>query len=233
MALLLSVMVDDKSLPDDCHLDDTRHTTIDNNTRHTTIDNNQLELVNSLSQNQMESPDEKNYSSLAGLNETCDSSSSSSSSSDNNRTNNSKEEGGGYDEEDDVVEIDVVKLVQEQKLKFGEGDRAMSPPFGIPVECYTIDKTQPPHKIKWIECQQKKYKRIIYDDRFQEAIKMIADGRAELLVENGLNMYGDKINEGKNFFDKPLNEEYDMYDWVPRWVRNCNSQLYFSVKRGV
>ena len=55
---------------------------------------------------------------------------------------------------------------------------------------------------------------------------MLSDGRAQLLVENGFNMYGNKLNEGKNFFDKPFDEEYEMYDWLPRWVRLSKSRTY-------
>eukprot|EP00956_Cyclotella_meneghiniana_P013693 scaffold19953_cov37-Cyclotella_meneghiniana.AAC.2 len=45
---------------------------------------------------------------------------------------------------------------------------------------------------------------------------MVADGRAKLLVSYGYNMYGKRMKDGRNFFDKPFNEEYEMFDWVPK-----------------
>ena len=60
---------------------------------------------------------------------------------------------------------------------------------------------------------------------------MVNDGRAQVLVSNGYNMYGEKMKEGMNFFDKPFDHDYGMYDWLPKWVKNSNSQLYYEVKR--
>ena len=59
---------------------------------------------------------------------------------------------------------------------------------------------------------------------------MVKDGRAQILVSNGYNMYGEKLMDGMNFFDKPLNEGYGMDDWLPMWVRNFNSPFYYEVK---
>ena len=64
------------------------------------------------------------------------------------------------------------------------------------------------------------------------AINMVSDGRAQLLVSNGYNLYGKNLRKGRNFFDKPFEEDYGMFDWVPKWVSNCKSQMYYEIKLG-
>ena len=79
--------------------------------------------------------------------------------------------------------------------------------------------------------QHKKAHETIFDDRFYDAINMVSDGRAGLLVSNGYNLYGQKLRAGQNFFDKPIDEEYGMFDWVvQKWVSNCKSQIYYQIK---
>ena len=107
------------------------------------------------------------------------------------------------------------------------GDRAKSPCIRIPIDCLYPDKSLSPYKIVWIESQQKKAREIIFDDRFEDAIAMVKDGRAQTLVSNGYNMYGGKMTDSMNFFDKHMDEEYGMYDWIPMWVKNCDCQLYY------
>ncbi len=127
--------------------------------------------------------------------------------------------------------VDLEDLVMKQKYKFKNGDRAKSPAFGIPIDCLQPDGTLLPYQIAWIESQQQKAKDIIFDDRFEDAIAMVTDGRAKTLVSNGYNMYGEKMKDGTNFFGKLLSEDYGMYDWIPTWVTNCDSQLYYEVKQ--
>ena len=128
---------------------------------------------------------------------------------------------------------DFDELLKKQKKKFINQERASSPPFGIPIEYCKPDTNQPKYKIDWIKCQQQKAKQIIYDDRFLDAIAMVSDGRAQTLVLHGYNMYGEKINVGRNFFDKLLSEDYGMYDWIPKWVQECDSQLYYEIKSSI
>ena len=127
-------------------------------------------------------------------------------------------------------DLDVDGLVSVQK-KFKSGERVKSPPRPIPIDCVHPDRSLPAHQIAWIESQQRKARDIIFDDRFHDAIAMVNDGRAQVLVSNGYNMYGEKMKEGMNFFDKPFDHDYGMYDWLPKWVKNSNSQLYYEVKR--
>lgn len=128
-------------------------------------------------------------------------------------------------------EVDVGDLVTQQKIKFEIGGRAKSPSFCVPIDCLYPDMSLSPHKIAWIENQKRKAKDIIFDYRFEDAIAMVKDGRAQILVSNGYNMYGEKLMDGMNFFDKPLKEGYGMYDWLPMWVKNFNSPFYYEVKR--
>ena len=130
-------------------------------------------------------------------------------------------------------QFDATTIIKEQQLKFSDGDRAMSPVFGVPVEYYASNNSQPLHRIAWVERQHEKAQRIIYDDRFADAKKMVADGRAKLLVSHGYNIYGERMKDGRNFFDKPINEEYEMFDWVPKWVRGSESQLYYKLSYGL
>ena len=76
---------------------------------------------------------------------------------------------------------------------------------------------------------KKKAQQIIYDDRFEDAKKMVADGRAKLLVSHGYNMYGKRMIDSRNFFDKPFDEDYEMFDWVPKWVSGSESRLYYKL----
>ena len=126
-------------------------------------------------------------------------------------------------------EFDATTIIKEQLLKFSDGERAMSPVFGIPVEFYTSNNPQPLHRIAWVQRQQEKAQRIIYDDRFTDAKKMVADGRAKLLVSHGYNMYGKRMIDSRNFFDKPFDEDYEMFDWVPKWVSGSESKLYYKI----
>lgn len=118
-----------------------------------------------------------------------------------------------------------------QRAKYSAGLRANSPPHPIPLQYYDKDD-EPEYRKEWIKQQEIKAENLNDDDEnidnnlFTEAIKMVSDGRAQLLVESGYNMYGNKLNDGKNFFDKPFDEEYDMYDWIPRWVRLSKSRTY-------
>ena len=59
--------------------------------------------------------------------------------------------------------------------------------------------------------------------------KMVSDGRAKLLVSYGYNMYCKRMRDGRNFFDKPFNEDYEMFDWVPKWVSGSESKLYYKI----
>ena len=89
-------------------------------------------------------------------------------------------------------EVDVGDLVTQQKIKFEiGGTRAKSPSFGVPIDCLYPDVSLSPHKIAWIENQKRKAKDIIFDYRFEDAIAMVKDGRAQILVSNGYNMYGE------------------------------------------
>ena len=88
--------------------------------------------------------------------------------------------------------MDVEGLVMEQRSKFKIGDQAKSPTFPIPIDCIHPDKSLSPHNIAWIEGQLRKAEDIIFDDRFEDAIAMVTDGRAHILVSSGYNMYGKK-----------------------------------------
>ena len=77
--------------------------------------------------------------------------------------------------------------------------RAKSPSFGVPIDCLYPDMSLSPHKIAWIESQQRKAKEIIFDYRFEDAIAMVKDGSAQILVSNGYNMYGEKMTHGMIF----------------------------------
>ena len=139
------------------------------------------------------------------------------------RTHENEQKSGGE------FEFDATTIIKEQLRKFSDGERAMSPVVGIPVEFYTSNNPQPLHRIAWVQRQQEKAQRIIYDDRFTDAKKMVSDGRAKLLVSYGYNMYGKRMRDGRNFFDKPFNEDYEMFDWVPKWVSGSESKLYYKI----
>ena len=134
-------------------------------------------------------------------------------------------------EEKKAPEIDVVKLATLQRKKFETIPRAKSPPHEIPISCMVPDQTLAPHKVAWLKTQQQKANDVIYDERFEDAKKMVEDGRAHILASNGYNMYGEKLNDGMNFFDKPLDEDYEMLDWLPTWVRRSRPPLYYEVRR--
>lgn len=110
--------------------------------------------------------------------------------------------------------------------KFSKIKRPSSPVHSIPIEfCTRNDRKE--YMTDWIHHQEKKAESCSIDYKwFDDAIDMVKDGRAKILVENGYNMYGDKLREGRNFFDKVMAEEYGMYDWIPEWVRNSKSALY-------
>ena len=124
-----------------------------------------------------------------------------------------------------------MKLVVVQRKKFEAIPRAKSPPHEIPISCLVPDESLPPHKVAWLIAQQNKAKHVIYDDRFEDAKQMVKDGRAHILASNGYNMYGEKLKDGMNFFDKPLAEDYAMLDWLPNWVRRSRPPLYYEVRR--
>ena len=88
--------------------------------------------------------------------------------------------------------MDVEDIVMQQKIKFEIGGRAKSPSFSVPIDCLYPDMSLSPHKIAWIESQQRKAKEIIFDYRFEDAIAVVKDGRVQILVSNGYNMYGEK-----------------------------------------
>lgn len=109
----------------------------------------------------------------------------------------------------------------------------MFPAFFIPLDYYTATSPRPIYQVEWVKKQHERGNDIIYDERLYDAIEMVSDGRAELLVANGYNMYGERIRVGRNFFDQRLDEDYGMYDLVPRWVKNCKSNTYYEIKKGV
>ena len=63
-------------------------------------------------------------------------------------------------------EFNATTIIKEQLRKFSDGERAMSPVVGIPVEFYTSNNPQPLHRIAWVQRQQEKAQQIIYDDVF-------------------------------------------------------------------
>ena len=60
---------------------------------------------------------------------------------------------------------------------------------------------------------------------------MINDGTAKMLVEGGYNVFGDKLKSGRNFFDKALDQGYEMYDLVPAWANDIDSCVYSPQKK--
>ena len=58
---------------------------------------------------------------------------------------NEQEKSGEFE-----FEFDATTIIQEQLLKFSDGERAMSPVVGIPVEFYTSNNPQPLHRIAWV-----------------------------------------------------------------------------------
>lgn len=128
----------------------------------------------------------------------------------------------------------VADIVKMQQKKFRTGERAFSPVYAIPIDYYTSQlKEGVEYRAAWVHRQHEKAQQILFDDRFDDAINMVSDGRAELLVSHGYNMYGQKIRDGRNFFDKPLDEEYGMLDWLPKWVLDCKSQMYYEIKHHI
>jgi hypothetical protein len=125
--------------------------------------------------------------------------------------------------------LSIHDLVRTQSAKYSAGWRAKSPPHPIPIQYYGKDN-QPQYRKEWIKHQEIKAENAHKEDDennlFTESIKMVSDGRAQLLVNNGYNMYGQRLTEGRNFFDKPFDEEYEMFDWLPQWVQLSKSRTY-------
>lgn len=106
-------------------------------------------------------------------------------------------------------------MLSDLKQKF-RGKRPKSPVHSIPME-FCTRKGRQQYMTEWILRQEKKAETHTIDHKwFDDAIDMVKDGRAKLLVENGYNMFGEKLREGHNFFDKNMAEEYEMYDWIPK-----------------
>ena len=124
----------------------------------------------------------------------------------------------------------LANLIQEQRSCCAKGSRPTSPIYSIPLEYCVGD--HPKHITDWIKRQENKSKSSNIDESFYNHAKdLINNGKAEELVKGGFNVFGSKLRRGHNFFDKPLGEDYGMYDCLPNWVKGSKSGNYTPTKK--
>lgn len=123
----------------------------------------------------------------------------------------------------------LANLIRKQRSCCAKS-RPTSPIYSIPLEYCVGD--HPKHITDWIKRQENKSKSSNIDESFyNHAKELINNGKAEELVKDGMNVFGSKLRRGHNFFDKPLGEGYEMYDWLPNWVQESKSGNYTPTKK--
>jgi len=126
---------------------------------------------------------------------------------------------------------ELKKIIKSQQSHCSNGNRPISPIQSIPL-CYCVGD-QPDYISDWIKRQERKaiHESQIDISFYNDAQTMINDGTAKMLVEGGYNVFGDKLKSGRNFFDKALDQGYEMYDLVPAWANDIDSGVYSPQKK--